>query len=64
MRTFNRSRCMALRTNQDTIVNFEPAFACDDYLVQCKAAELGLGVIFLPRVQHRYALDRGLVHLP
>ncbi len=46
------------------IENFTPAFACDDYLVQCKAAELGLGVIFLPRVQHRFALDRGLLHLP
>jgi len=46
------------------IENFTPAFACDDYLVQCKAAELGLGVIFLPRVQHRYSLHRNLTHLP
>jgi DNA-binding transcriptional LysR family regulator len=46
------------------IENFSPAFACDDYLVQCRAAELGLGVIFLPLVRHRFALDRGLQHIP
>jgi DNA-binding transcriptional LysR family regulator len=46
------------------IEGFAPSLACDDYLVQCRAADLGLGVIFLPLVRHRYALDRGLVHLP
>ena len=45
------------------IKGFVPAFGCDDYLVQCRAAELGLGVIFLPLVQHRFAFDRGLTRL-
>ncbi len=46
------------------IKDFVPAFASDDYLVQCRAAEFGLGVIFLPLIQHRFAFDRGLTRLP
>ncbi len=45
------------------IKDFVPAFGSDDYLVQCRAAELGLGVIFLPLVRHRFAFDRGLTRL-
>ncbi len=46
-----------------TVKDFVPAFGSDDYLVQCRAAELGLGVIFLPLVKHRFAFDRGLTRL-
>lgn len=46
-----------------SIDDFTPAFACDDYLVQCRAAELGLGVIFLPLVHHRFSMNRGLQHI-
>lgn len=51
------------RQLSERIADFTPAFACDDYLVQCRAAELGLGVIFLPLVRHRFALNRGLEHI-
>jgi len=46
------------------IDGFAPAFACDDYLVQCRAAEHGLGIIFLPLVHHRFSLNRALQHVP
>jgi DNA-binding transcriptional LysR family regulator len=51
------------RQLSDSIEHFTPAFACDDYLVQCRAAELGLGVVFLPLVRHRFALNRELEHI-
>jgi DNA-binding transcriptional LysR family regulator len=46
------------------IPGFRPAFASDDYLVQLRAAELGLGAIFLGRVRHRFSRPRGLVEIP
>ena len=47
-----------------SVKDFVPALASDDYLVQSRAAELGLGVIFLPLIRHRFSLDRGLTRLP
>jgi hypothetical protein len=35
------------------IPGFVPAFASDDFLLQYRAAELGLGAIFLGRMKHR-----------
>jgi DNA-binding transcriptional LysR family regulator len=37
------------------IPGFVPAFASDDFLVQLRAAEVGLGAIFLGRVRHRFS---------
>lgn len=37
------------------IEGFAPAFASDDFIVQLRAAEAGLGAIFLPRVRHRFS---------
>ena len=36
------------------IPGFVPAFASDDYLVQLRAAEAGLGAMFLGRVENRF----------
>jgi len=36
------------------IPGFQPVFASDDFLVQVRAAEAGLGAIFLGRVEHRF----------
>jgi DNA-binding transcriptional LysR family regulator len=44
------------------IPGFRPAFASDDYLVQLRAAEAGVGAIFLGRVAHRFS-PRRLVEL-
>jgi len=46
------------------IPGFRPAFASDDFLVQLRAAEAGLGAIFLTRMQHRFARAASLVELP
>ncbi len=46
------------------IPNFRPSFASDDFLIQLRAAEAGLGAIFLARFAHRFARDTGLVELP
>ncbi len=40
------------------IPGFRPAFACDDYLVQLRAAEAGVGAMFLGRVAHRFWQSR------
>jgi DNA-binding transcriptional LysR family regulator len=40
------------------IPGFSPAFACDDYLVQLRAAEAGVGAMFLGRVAHRFWQSR------
>ncbi len=45
------------------VPGFRPAFASDDFLVQLRAAELGLGAIVLGRVRHRLAPPRPLVEL-
>jgi DNA-binding transcriptional LysR family regulator len=37
------------------IPDFRPVFASDDFLVQIRAAEAGLGAIFLGRVGHRFS---------
>ena len=36
------------------IPNFRPAFTTDDFLVQLRAAEAGIGAIFLARARHRF----------
>jgi len=46
------------------IPGFVPAFAADDYIVQIRAAEAGVGAIFLDRTSRRYALPSPLVELP
>ena len=45
------------------IPGFRPTFASDDYIVQRRAAEAGVGAIFLGRVRHRFSLDSTLVPL-
>lgn len=45
------------------IPGFAPAFASDDFLVQYRAAELGLGAIFLARMHHRFSQPTPLVEL-
>ena len=40
------------------IPGFRPAFAADDYLVQLRAAEAGVGAMFLGRVSHRFSQTR------
>lgn len=46
------------------IPGFQPVFAANDYIVQLRAAEAGVGAIFLDRVSHRFALPSPLVELP
>lgn len=46
------------------IPGFAPVFASDDYVVQLRAAEAGMGAIFLGRVPNRFALPTTLVELP
>jgi len=45
------------------IPGFRPAFASDDFLVQLRAAEAGIGALFLGRVRHRFSRDTSLVEL-
>jgi DNA-binding transcriptional LysR family regulator len=40
------------------IPGFRPAFTSDDFLVQLRAAEAGVGAIFLGRVAHRFSQSR------
>lgn len=37
------------------IPDFRPSFASDDFLVQLRAAEAGLGAVFLARLEHRFS---------
>jgi DNA-binding transcriptional LysR family regulator len=46
------------------IPGFAPAFASDDYLVQLRAAERGLGAMLLGRMKHRFSGEPSLVELP
>jgi DNA-binding transcriptional LysR family regulator len=45
------------------IPGFRPVFASDDFLVQLRAAEAGVGAIILGRFEHRFALPTPLVEL-
>jgi DNA-binding transcriptional LysR family regulator len=45
------------------IPGFRPSFASDDFLVQLRAAESGLGAIFLGRVRHRLSPPTSLVEI-
>lgn len=47
----------------EAIPGFRPSFTSDDFLVQCRAAEAGVGAIFLGRVEHRFIRTRKLVKL-
>jgi DNA-binding transcriptional LysR family regulator len=42
---------------------FRPAFAADDYLVQLRAAQAGLGAMFRQKVRHRFNQDSDLLPL-
>jgi hypothetical protein len=45
------------------IPDFQPAFAADDFIVQRRAAEEGVGAVFLGCVRHRYSSPSALVPL-
>lgn len=45
------------------IKDFVPAFSADDFLVQLRAAEAGLGAVVLGQRPHRFARKSGLVPL-
>lgn len=45
------------------IPDFRPAFASDDFILQMRAAELGLGALFLGRMEHRFSGSPKLVEL-
>jgi DNA-binding transcriptional LysR family regulator len=47
----------------ELIPNFRPAFASDDFIVQLRAAEAGVGAIFMQKVRHRFNRDSQLVPL-
>jgi DNA-binding transcriptional LysR family regulator len=47
----------------ELIPNFRPAFAADDFVVQMRAAEAGVGAIFMQKVRHRFNRDSNLVPL-
>jgi DNA-binding transcriptional LysR family regulator len=46
------------------IPGFQPVFAATDYIVQIRAAEAGVGAVFLERSAYRVALPSPLVELP
>lgn len=46
------------------IPGFQPIFASDDFLVQLRAAEAGIGAIFLGRARHRFSPPTPLRELP
>lgn len=45
------------------IPGFRPVFASDDYLVQLRACEVGLGAMFFARVRHRFQRESPFVEL-
>jgi len=47
----------------ELLPNFRPAFAADDFIVQMRAAEAGVGAIFMQKVRHRFNRDSNLVPL-
>ena len=46
------------------IPGFRPVFAADDYIVQLRAAEAGVGAVLLGRFASRFALPTPLVEFP
>jgi len=48
---------------EQLIPGFRPAFASDDYIVQMRAAEAGVGAIFMQKVRHRFNRESDLVPL-
>jgi DNA-binding transcriptional LysR family regulator len=47
----------------ELIPNFAPVFASDDFIVQMRAAEAGVGAIFMQKVRHRFNRESQLVPL-
>lgn len=45
------------------IPGFRPSFSCDDFIVQLRAAEAGVGAIFMQKVRHRFNRHSELVPL-
>jgi hypothetical protein len=45
------------------IPNFKPVFAADDFIVQLRAAEAGVGALFMQKARHRFNRDSTLVPL-
>ncbi len=45
------------------IPQFRPVFASDDYIVMQRAAEGGVGAMFMPKLRHRFNRDSNLVPL-
>jgi len=43
--------------------NFRPVFASDDFIVQVRAAEAGVGALFMQKVRHRFNRESQLVPL-
>jgi DNA-binding transcriptional LysR family regulator len=48
---------------RELLPDFRPGFASDDYIVQLRAAEAGVGAIFMHKVKHRYNRESPLVPL-
>lgn len=48
---------------EELVPGFEPVFASDRYLLQLRACQLGIGVMYLPALEHEFLEDRGLVAL-
>jgi DNA-binding transcriptional LysR family regulator len=45
------------------IPDFSPSFTSDNYLVQWRACEAGLGAMFASRTRHRFSLPNSIVPL-
>jgi DNA-binding transcriptional LysR family regulator len=55
---------LAPRPNLEALIpDFDPVFTSDRYLLQLKACEMGMGVMYLPDTNHPYLSDRRLVAL-
>ncbi len=59
-----KERLMPRPQLEALIPDFEPAFASDDYLIQVRACQMGLGAMFRGRIRHPLIADMGLVELP
>lgn len=59
-----RERLMPRPQLEALIPGFEPSFASDDYLVQMRACQMGLGAMFRGRIRHPLMPDLGLVEIP
>lgn len=46
------------------VPGFQPVFAADDFTIQIRAAEAGVGAVLLGPLAHRFALPSPLVELP